>query len=570
MNIIVDSSYNPFTFDEIIKPFQMYSEAYKQTEDDFTTLSAQAEAWKSAVNQGNNPKAYGMYSDYINRVNSAVDRLNGKDGLRARQELSKLKKDYFSSIKPISDAYLQRQKHIEEQAKGRAAGLTYDKDASQASIDEYIDNPQQVYQSIDKNVVYKKAVTGFSSLAKELKDYALGKPLDQYNKTWIQSHGISREQAADFINAINSGNMNLADPSLRAIYNAIYNSTGVQSWKNPQAQKEISDVILEAIPTAIGQSQIGSFQDAAAIASLKAKYSGRGSGERLPYRRMPYISDSNSKQVAKGRQDLKTIDQALSDVSSMRNMVPTSLNWRAVNTSEATRVEPNGLRVGPSHRLGEPVSEQQDGGYNRVLRRSIESIARQYGVPINFTSDETVAEGLQKLRQTVASSVNKGISQQSVWYPNTTNMSFITEPWVQAVHTMTSNFSLEGKSTTPIKGENGKNMSTEDLDKIKDDSASYFTKFNSRGEPIVYLRYQETGDKGKYRVIQLPDEIVDNGSGVYLQLKGLATKAYAQGDYESAAEYMDRIQDYFDAAANTRATVQSNTDSKLKFPWIED
>ena len=57
MYLQLDTQFNPFTYDEMVKPLLYYKEAYDTAETAYSDLAAQTEAWKDIANRENNPKS---------------------------------------------------------------------------------------------------------------------------------------------------------------------------------------------------------------------------------------------------------------------------------------------------------------------------------------------------------------------------------------------------------------------------------------------------------------------------------------------------------------------------------
>lgn len=104
MNIIVDSTFNPFSYKDLMQPLYDYREAYKETEAEFTDLVTQTEAWKDIANRENSPEAYAMYKSYSDQLNAIVDDFSQGMNPRNRRQLIGMKKRYASEITPIAKA----------------------------------------------------------------------------------------------------------------------------------------------------------------------------------------------------------------------------------------------------------------------------------------------------------------------------------------------------------------------------------------------------------------------------------------------------------------------------------
>lgn len=104
MQLVIDSKFRPFSYDELIKPLVQYKEAYDKVEADYSNLAAQTEQWKDIANQTQSPEAYAMYSKYANDLNNIVDDFSKGMTLQNRSQLLAMKRRYASDIQPIARA----------------------------------------------------------------------------------------------------------------------------------------------------------------------------------------------------------------------------------------------------------------------------------------------------------------------------------------------------------------------------------------------------------------------------------------------------------------------------------
>ena len=283
MNLVINSRFRPFTYDEMIKPLAQYKEVYDKVEQDYSNLAAQTEMWKNIANRENSPEAYEMYRRYSNDLEAVVSDFSKGMNINNRNRMMNMKKRYAQDIVPIANAYNTRKAQIEEQRKGRASGFAYDRDASTTSLDDYIKNPDLSFDLVDLNKVYKQSVDSFSALSKALTRYGNGDRVDRYHKTFFQKHGISMDQARKFIENIREGNIDSSDPTLRAIYDSVYRGTNVDSWSNEEAKSQVVNTILQGVNHAVGQTQLQIYEDTAAKLAAQAAQARSASPSYNPY-----------------------------------------------------------------------------------------------------------------------------------------------------------------------------------------------------------------------------------------------------------------------------------------------
>lgn len=264
-SLVINSKFRPFEYQELLAPVLMATKAHQAVEDAYADLATKASIWDKMANPVTDEKAHGIYSAYAKDLEQQAERLS-RYGLdpNSRQRMLAMRSRYSSDILPIEQAYKRREEQIAEQRKA-GNSMIYDYDAATTSLDRFLDNPSLSYKSIDRRDLYNRAMADFGQYAKALQDYGNGKRLDKFTKTFIQQYGITQDDARNFIKAVRSGNINTANPTLRAVYDALYNSTGVGSWNNPQAQNIVSSTILEGVGAAIGKTTISPYEDKAAV-----------------------------------------------------------------------------------------------------------------------------------------------------------------------------------------------------------------------------------------------------------------------------------------------------------------
>lgn len=267
------STFKPFTFDELLKPALMATQYHRELEDAYSTLDMAAEEWGNKLNAQTDSKSYAKYQAFTQALEKQAEDL-AKHGLNpsSRQNMLKMRSRYAADINPIAEAWKRREEQIAEQRKAGNAMIP-EYDARTKSIDEYVGNPALSYEYIDRKDLYTRAVNDFGQYAKALSDYGNGKKLDGFTKTFIQNTGITPEQARNFTNEIRNGNIDMADPTLAAVYQALYNSIGVDRWNNPDAQRAVQETILEGAGAAIGKSTVSTYEDKAAYLEAQNRYS---------------------------------------------------------------------------------------------------------------------------------------------------------------------------------------------------------------------------------------------------------------------------------------------------------
>ena len=265
MNIILSNSakFNPYTFDEMLKPLAMATEAYTKTQEGLAELETNANVIKAYLNEHPNGKYASLYNKYINDIEKQADTLS-KVGLTpdARQSLIKLKTRYASDIYPIQEAIKRRRELADEQRKALLQNptLMFQRDfnsvSDESSIDRFLENPDYDYGASYSGALITQQVNQMAAhLANKLRNTSVGS-LDKYTKTFLQSYGLSPEEV---ISAIDNPN----DPNNSRVLKAIFDSAigGVPQELRDKYMEDITHYASQGFWSAIGQDKLGTFED---------------------------------------------------------------------------------------------------------------------------------------------------------------------------------------------------------------------------------------------------------------------------------------------------------------------
>ena len=267
--LVIDSKFKARSFDDLIKPLAMYTQEYNALEQGINELDTKASIWENMANEQTDEKAYSMYKNYADDLRSAADQL-ASQGLSkmSRPALMNLKSRYSKEIVPIEQAYQNRAEEMKEQRAGRAKGIVYEGDASTASLDRYLRNPSIRYGMANAQEGFQRVATAATALSKKLRDYGKGKSLDGFTRTWLQEHGYRDNEVnqaiADIEGALRGDGNVRGNNILTNILANEMQTAGVNNW-NEAAKMDYYNRIAPALYQAVGQTQIGTYQDQAAM-----------------------------------------------------------------------------------------------------------------------------------------------------------------------------------------------------------------------------------------------------------------------------------------------------------------
>lgn len=104
MHLDLDTTFTPFTYEEMVAPLRDYKKAYDEKEAAYSDLVTQTEAWADIANREKSPEAYKMYMRYSSALNRAVDDFSQGMTAKNSKALLGLKRDYAREITPIAKA----------------------------------------------------------------------------------------------------------------------------------------------------------------------------------------------------------------------------------------------------------------------------------------------------------------------------------------------------------------------------------------------------------------------------------------------------------------------------------
>lgn len=287
MNIILSNSakFNPYTFDEMLKPIAMAAEAYNKTQEGLAELEGQAGAIKQYIEEHPNSKYATKYTNYLKEIEKQADSLNAV-GLTpdSRQALFKLRSRYIEDINPIQNAIKRRRELADEQRKAKLQNptLMFERDfnsvSDESSLDRFLENPDYDYgASYSGNLITQQVSQMASHLSKELRNNSVGR-LDNYTKTFLNKYGLSSDEVAY---AINNPKDPKASRALRAIFDAAVGS--VPQALQDKYMEDITDYATLGFWSAVGQDRISTFDDYGSRLAAQQRYAnqgrGRGDGE---------------------------------------------------------------------------------------------------------------------------------------------------------------------------------------------------------------------------------------------------------------------------------------------------
>lgn len=372
-NLVVNSSFKPFTFSEYIAPYQLYEKEYKDIENSISDLSQKAGVFEMLKNNAQDAETYNLYKGYADDLKAEADALaSGSAPLGVRRNaLMDMRRRYSEEIMPIEIAYKARDKEAEVQRQAQLSDPTFraNRYAANTSLSDYIANPQLNFQSYSGQKLTKSVSDAALNLARyymenpgEFKKILEGTYYERMDLT-----GLTPQTVLQTLNSTDKGSK-----ILRKILDDSVTNTGVRSWY-PEGTPEYDASVNEAYGfanmgawSAIGQGKPEVLVNRAYtlptedITSKKSKGAGSSTKSKIETNLDPEVLTYIPKDTRAYDKSIKVIDEAIVDPSRIDLSGPTS----------ETKIS----SVGPV-RVNRPQSELRDA---LIRARIPESTIDQY------------------------------------------------------------------------------------------------------------------------------------------------------------------------------------------------
>lgn len=280
-SLVINSQFKPFSYQELLQPALMATEAQHNLEDQYADLESKASIWEGMANEQTDPRTYKRYKDYADELQAAANDL-ADYGLTpsSRQKLANMRARYSSQIIPIQNAYQARLEQAKEQrqALNQNPTLMLSRRAATTSLDDYIDNPMLDYQSYSGALLTQQVAQMADKLKGELTSYS-SKPLDKFTNLFLQKHGLSSQEV---LNAINNPKSSSSAKVLNAMVNDAIESSGINSWGDDATKKQAYKYAWQGAWNAVGQTTASTYENKQAVMDYEQQQKEKGKAAKSP------------------------------------------------------------------------------------------------------------------------------------------------------------------------------------------------------------------------------------------------------------------------------------------------
>lgn len=415
--IVIGSKFKPFSYQEMLAPVQMADTEHKATEEASAEMAAKAGMWGQLANEQTDPQAYNMYQTFANDLAAQADEL-ARQGLTpgSRKALNTMRERYSQEIIPIENAYNRRKEFIDEQRKAMAQdnSVMFDFNAGNASLDQFINNPNITYQTASGNTLRQQAGDMAKNLAREMRENPrtwrsiLG---NQYYETLMQKGYTSEEILAALAKDPN------AAPVLNTIVDQVVGASNVNTWNDPETLERARQYAAQGLWNAIGDVQYQTLSNKAYDYAMqdyyarqreaRARAAKEGEDSRqLVYRVVPRTSVNSKVKTSDLQSDMDFLRQVMADDGTFLNQtavrypktggvafLPGAGMGAGANVGEV--YQPNVERLKAlTQKYG--TTDIQRGIIPQLEREIASSVVRDFTYKPNITDSDLIAKVIQE------------------------------------------------------------------------------------------------------------------------------------------------------------------------------
>lgn len=194
-SFVIDSSFKPFSMQEMLVPFQMYKDAFEKTEDAYMDLSQKADTFKYlSETLPEDSKARQIYEGYANGLAEQAEDL-AQNGLSManRRALTSYKRRYQGEIGRLSKAEEALQKEIDRRTALSANDPTTLYATDNLSIDDFLDRKKPNDYSVSGDKLYQRGLQIGASDSSRIWSNPKVKDVNDYYQDFITTNGRSSE-----------------------------------------------------------------------------------------------------------------------------------------------------------------------------------------------------------------------------------------------------------------------------------------------------------------------------------------------------------------------------------------
>lgn len=245
--ITTNTRFKPFSFQEMLQPYQIYTEAYNKAEEELANLDIMAGDVASKLSNPLDENLRKQYEGFQSELTSAMDDLYNK-GLtpNTRKKLTGLKAKYTKDLNPINEAYKAYQTDQQYLAKMAVEHPEILIEGAGKSISDYLGGKTPQMRSVNTDDLMTEALNiaktqaGRTYRESDWTSTAGGRFLERSVET-----GLNDIEFNNALAEVMSGNENLSANAklIQNSINDIINTPGFQGLSEENQQKALNSII---------------------------------------------------------------------------------------------------------------------------------------------------------------------------------------------------------------------------------------------------------------------------------------------------------------------------------------
>ena len=200
-SFVIDSSFQPFTLQEMLVPFTAYKDVYEKSEEDYMKLTSEADKFKYlSETLPEDSKARQIYEGYANGLRAqAADLAQSGLTMGNRMALTDYKRRYQGEIGRLveADTAMKAEKELRRKTLAQDPSMLYA--LENFNIDQFLDSNTPNLYGVSGNTLYAKgAAAGKADSSRVFSAGDAGSTLGGYYRDYVQKMGYNAETIAKF------------------------------------------------------------------------------------------------------------------------------------------------------------------------------------------------------------------------------------------------------------------------------------------------------------------------------------------------------------------------------------
>lgn len=234
LNIAITSKYNPFTYEDYIKPTEQYWEDYDKYEEDLDKLTTDVATMKSVIGTMKKGAEKDKYNKYLTSLDDQVNSL-ASEGLTAqnRKALRDLKNEYSELMPRLALAEEARRKDLAEYTKLANSGeyFLYNESPIDKTVEDYLDGKQPSYNiGLSKTKIGQIAQEAGKAYSSRVFPDATTEEITLAGKKFLQ---VTEERGVKAA----LEDVSTQDPRFSAILTELYREAGIDNMSSQEQEK---------------------------------------------------------------------------------------------------------------------------------------------------------------------------------------------------------------------------------------------------------------------------------------------------------------------------------------------